>query len=91
MLTEDKLTEAIQEADKTAARCGRLCRYGAEIVDGKYHIYHNGTGPASTSDQLVYESAALGLAQPALTARLKDWLGALHHYEPKPYDLNKGA
>lgn len=86
MLTPDQLTEAIQEADKAAALCGRFCRYGAEIVDGKYRIHHNGTGESDTSDQMVYSTKTLGLGQPALTTRLRDWLKATHDHTV--HDLN---
>lgn len=89
MLTQDKLTEAIQEADKAAALCGKFCRYGAAIEDGKIHCWHNGTGSSDTSDQVVYSSKTLGLNQQALTTRLQTWLTALHNHEP--HDLNADA
>lgn len=88
MLTEEALTATIQDADKAASVCTRLCRYGGTIEKGTYHLHHNGLGNSDSDEQTVWSSATLALNQEALTTRLRDWLSALHQL--KHYDVNTG-
>lgn len=87
MLTQEQLTEALHEGLKAAdPPCGKFCTTGAVIDDGRYHIWHNGTGNRHSDEQKVYSTPVLDKTVEQLGKRLAAWFGDLHRGERS--DLN---
>ncbi len=90
MLKPEDLTEALHMGVKTAERCSRFCKYGADIRDEKgYWLWHNGTGSRDTDAQVVYAPAVLAYSTEKLTERLTAWIAGLH--TNVRVDLNEGG
>jgi hypothetical protein len=88
MLDTQELRHALTDAERDAQVCTLYCRAGSEIKDGNYNLWHNGTGPSTTSEQRVHDSTVLSLPSAALTIRLTEWLKACHRQAR--FDVNTG-
>lgn len=87
MLKLEELTEALHAALKECTpACRRFCTAGAEIEDGKYKVWHNGTGSRDTDEQMIYSAKILDLSKDVLATKLRVWVEGCHL--GLPTDLN---